>query len=192
MIEATARGAWQELDAKVRPFVARRVRRPEDVDDLVQDIFLKLQRGLPDLREDDRFGTWVYRVARNAITDYRRANGRRVLLEEASREDEPDTEIDPDTSTEAELAGYVATFVTLLPSPYREAITLTDLQGLSQKDAADMVGISLSGMKSRVQRGRRLLREALDACCAIALDARGHVIGCEARPDGPLPCCRCR
>src|SRR5262245_48301292 len=47
-----------------------------------------------------------------------------------------------------------------------------------------MLGISLSGMKSRVQRGRAQLREAVDECCSIGLDARGHVVSCEARPEG--------
>lgn len=55
-----------------------------------------------------------------------------------------------------------------------------------------MIGISLSGMKSRVQRGRQQLREMFEACCEIALDVRGHVVSCEPRPDGRLPDCRCR
>ena len=85
----------------------------------------------------------------------------------------------------------LAVFVAALPSPYREAMTLTELQGMSQKDAAEMLGISLSGMKSRVQRGRQQIREMLQACCGIALDARGRVLSYERRPDGKVPenCC---
>jgi RNA polymerase sigma-70 factor, ECF subfamily len=83
-------------------------------------------------------------------------------------------------------------FVEMLPSRYREALTLTELQGITQKEAAAMLGISVSGMKSRVQRGREQLREALEACCTIALDTRGRVVSCEPRPDGRLPDCRCR
>jgi RNA polymerase sigma-70 factor, ECF subfamily len=96
-----------------------------------------------------------------------------------------------DHAAERELAGYVAPFVAMLPSPYREALMLTELEGLTQKQAADMIGISLSGMKSRVQRGRQQLRKALEDCCHIALDARGRVVSYEPRPDGRLPsgCC---
>ena len=54
-----------------------------------------------------------------------------------------------------------------------------------------MLGISLSAMKSRVQRGREQLREAFEDCCRIALDARGRVVACEPRPDGKLPDCSC-
>ena len=74
-----------------------------------------------------------------------------------------------------------------LPSPYREAITLTELQGLTQKDAAEMMGVSLSGMKSRVQRGRERIRAMFEACCEISLDCRGRVVACEARDIEQVP-----
>lgn len=193
MIETTARGAWRELDARIRPFVARRVRSSSDVDDVVQDVFLRMQRALPGLREEERFGPWVYRIARSAIADHHRVVARHPIAES----DAPEEEVPPPGSpregdAESELATYVATFIAMLEPPYREALTLTELRGLSQKEAAAMLGISVSGMKSRVQRGRHLLREALESCCKIALDVRGHVVGCEVRPDGRLPDCRCR
>jgi RNA polymerase sigma-70 factor (ECF subfamily) len=78
--------------------------------------------------------------------------------------------------------------VARLPSPYREAVTLVELEGLTAREAAEMVGISVSGMKSRVQRGRAQLREMLDACCEIALDARGKVVEFTPRVPGQ-PCC---
>lgn len=98
---------------------------------------------------------------------------------------------DDEHEAEQALARSVGPFIAMLPSPYREALTLTELQGLTQKEAAERVGISLSGMKSRVQRGRQQLRKALEDCCHIALDARGRVIACEVRADGKLPggCC---
>jgi RNA polymerase sigma-70 factor (ECF subfamily) len=89
---------------------------------------------------------------------------------------------------EQELATHVAPFVASLPSPYRAALTLTELEGLTQKEAAEMLGVPLSTMKSRVQRGRERLREIFDACCEISLDARGSVVECEPRPDRPVAC----
>jgi RNA polymerase sigma-70 factor, ECF subfamily len=187
MIEPSARGAWRDLDAKLRPFVARRVGSVSDVDDVVQDVFLRMQRGLPALREDSRFGSWVYQIARSAIADHHRMKARHPLPpsgEEGEGEGKgegllaapPPPALAEENDAASELASYVATFIAMLDSPYREALTLTELQGLSQKEAAEMLGISLSGMKSRVQRGRARLREALEACCRIAVDARGHVV----------------
>lgn len=179
------RDGVRALEAKLRPFVARRVRSAADVDDVVQDVFLRMQRGLGSLRDDQRFGPWVYRIARSAIVDHGRAAGRYALGEPLDEREAPAEDDDEGVATE--LASYIAPFVALLPSPYREALTLTELEGLSQREAAQMTGVSFSGMKSRVQRGRVLLREALEACCHIALDVRGRVTACEPRRDGRLP-----
>lgn len=191
VIAAAERGGWSELEQKLRPFVARRLANPADVDDVVQDVFLRMQRGLGSLRDEERFGPWVYQVARSAVVDHVRRARRTPLAPGAAEELELPEEEDDVSAVERELASYIAPFVAMLPSPYREALTLTELEGLTQKQAAEMLGISLSGMKSRVQRGRRELRKALEECCHIALDGRGRVVSCEPRPDGKLPpsCC---
>lgn len=192
MIDSAARGAVRDLEAKLRPYVARRVRAAADVDDVVQEVFVRMQRGISGLRDDERFGAWVYQVARSAIADHRRAAAKHRVVDATGAEEEPVAAEDADPlAVEEELAGYLAPFVAALPSPYREALTLTELEGLTQKQAAEMLGVSLSGMKSRVQRGRALLRRSLEDCCHIALDARGRVVSCEPRPDGKLPdgCC---
>ncbi len=189
MIEAGARGAWRELEGQLRPFVARRV-PPADVDDVVQDVFLRLYRGLATLRDDQRFGGWVYQVARNAITDHHRRAARDARWTEIGDVENAAAIAEDDDAVAQEVAVHATLFVALLPSPYREALTLTELEGCTQKDAAEMLGISVSGMKSRVQRGRRLLREALDACCRIALDGRGRVVACEPRRvSNTTDCC---
>lgn len=196
MIQPNARGAWQELEWQLRPFVARRLSQSADVDDVLQDIYLRIQTGIGELHDSDRFGPWVYRVARSALADHGRTRARHPLSLDAPAEPEvpappSDTLEDGDGSPEQGLAQNIAVFVAALPSPYREAITLTELQGMSQKDAAEMMGISVSGMKSRVQRGRQQIREMLRTCCEIALDARGRVLSYDRRVDGTVPenCC---
>jgi RNA polymerase sigma-70 factor (ECF subfamily) len=191
MIDADTRCAYRELEARLRPFVARRVSGASEVDDVMQDVFLRMQRSLPGLRDEERFGPWVYKVARSAIAEHRRVRSRHPLaigkpLEAADSGDEED-----DGTVARELAAYLAPLVAMLPSPYREALTLTELEGTTQREAAEMMGISVSGMKSRVQRGREKLRQMIEHCCEIALDARGRVVACEPRNDGKRPpeCC---
>jgi RNA polymerase sigma-70 factor, ECF subfamily len=192
LIDPAAQGAFVDLTTRLRPFVARRV-RGDEVDDVLQEVFLRMHRGLPTLRDDQRFGPWVYQIARSAIVDHQRAASRHPSATLSATEELPEVQ-DADAGGRAEraLAVHIAPFVAMLPSPYREALTLTELQGLTQKQAAEMLGVSLSGMKSRVQRGRVRLRELLEACCKIALDVRGGVMACEPRlgraPDG----CKCR
>ncbi len=76
VIPSTARGAWNELEARLRPWVARRVAARADVDDILQEVFVRIHRGGDDLRDGERFGGWVYRIAGHAVADHRRARAR--------------------------------------------------------------------------------------------------------------------
>lgn len=188
MIPSEARGAWNEIEVRLRPYVARRVASAADVDDIVQEIFVRIHRGVAGLRDGERFGGWVYRIAESVIVDSARARARQPSPRAEVPEPRP---IDPTEGAAEELqealGECVALFIARLPSPYREAITLTELEGLTQKDAADMLNISISGMKSRVQRGRERIRDMFDECCRISVDCRGRVVECEARETAEIP-----
>lgn len=174
---------WESLATRLRPFVRRRVAGDSDADDVLQDILLRMYRGLPGVRDADRLDAWMYRVARTAIADHLRVRARHPVASEVTPSEDLDEPFADDSGAVAErLAEGLAFFVALLPSPYREAVTLVDLENRTHKDAAEMLGISLSGMKSRVQRGRARIRALLEQCCEIALDARGRIIACEPRP----------
>jgi len=190
MIGTEARGAWKELERHLRPYLARRVASAADIDDLLQDIFIRLHQGLASLQDEERFGGWVYRVANSAIIDKARQRARTPQVETRDDVEASTTADDAADQLHSELGVCVALFVGRLPSPYREAVTLTELEGLSQKDAAEMLGISLSGMKSRVQRGREKIRRMFEDCCQISVDCRGRVIECEPRniDEVPLDC----
>ena len=156
---------------QIRPFVERRV-APSDVDDVMQVILQRVHTGADVLDEDTRFAAWLHRVARNAIIDHHRRGTRRDAKHDAFASQWRD-EAEEQADAVASLSLFVRAFVEMLPSPYREALNLTEIQGLTMREAAELEGVSISGMKSRVQRGRRLLRELFEACCEIALDARG-------------------
>lgn len=187
MIAVEARGAWRELEARLRPYVMRRVASAHDADDVLQEVFVRIHRGENALLDGESFGGWVYRIARNAVVDHQRSRSRHPLPKDDSltaREAALESETD---DIESDLAECVALFVARLPSPYREAITLTDLQGVTQREAAEMLGISLSGMKSRVQRGRERIRHMFEECCEMSVDARGRVLECTPRALQEIP-----
>lgn len=175
---------WHEVAAKLRPFVAVRVAAP-DVDDVIQDVLVRIHRGLGDLADDQRFTAWMYRIARNAIAEHGRTRARHPIAEPRELA-APHDETDDDRAAASALAACLTAFVARLPSPYREAVTLVELEGLTARAAAELAGVSPSGMKSRVQRGRAQLRAMLDDCCAIALDIRGKVT--DVMPRGQTCC----
>lgn len=187
MITSEARGAWHDIERRLRPYVARRVASVVDVDDVLQEIFVRVHRGLSSLRDGESFGGWVYRVAQSAIADAARARARSVLELVAETPEVASQEGDGSDDLESELGACVALFVARLPAPYREAVTLTELEGLTQKDAAEMLGVTLSAMKSRTLRGREKIRGMFEECCSISVDCRGRVTACEPRALEQVP-----
>ena len=185
---------WQELHDNLRSFVARRVRNDADVDDLVQRVLLQIVKGIGSLRDSQRLHAWVYRTARNVIVDHYRSSGVRRELASGGTDDlvlagGPELSVDDETVALRELAACLTPMVRLLSPTYREAIVLADLEGMTQAEGAERLGVSVSGMKSRVQRGRRQLKALLDACCRVDLDHRGSIVGYEPRQQDS--CGRC-
>ena len=170
---------WAELVGQVRRFVGRRVNDPHAADDVTQDVMLKVQANLGDLPPEERLSAWVLRVARNAVIDHYRARGVRdhAPIDDAKLPD--DADVSEQAAAIAELMPCLNKIITRLPEPYRTALTLADLEGLSQQELADLVGVSLSGAKSRVQRARQQLREMILDCCDIVRDGRGGVADVE-------------
>lgn len=185
---------WDDVHANLRTFIGRRVRNTADADDLVQQVMLRLVAGLDTLRDSDRVYAWVYRTARNAIVDhYRSPVTRREIASGDAAEVAPAVPAvaaadEDEGAALRELASCLAPMLATLPAAHQNAIRLTELEGRGQAEAARAEGISLSGMKSRVQRGRRQLRAALEACCAVHLDRRGGVMAYEPPAAGG---CRC-
>jgi RNA polymerase sigma-70 factor, ECF subfamily len=180
--------------ARLHAFLARRVKSPEVADDLTQEVLLRLLQHRDTAVENST--AWLYRVARNVLIDhYRsRASQRRlhagdpataatVLAEEPFAEDPQ--------AAQRELAGCLRSLVDQLAEPYRSAVTAVDLDGQTQTDVARRLGLSVSGMKSRVQRGRRQLRQLLTACCRVHTSPAGGISdyeageGCADDPTAP-------
>ena len=99
--------------------------------------------------------------------------------------------LDDEDAALRELATCLAPMLRQLAPAYQEAVRIVDLEGVTQQEAARRAGVSLSGMKSRVQRGRQQLRAVLEACCRIDLDHRGSISGYAARHPDACGCGGC-
>jgi RNA polymerase sigma-70 factor, ECF subfamily len=199
----TAEYIWREFGTQLRAFVHRRIADPQRADDVIGEVLLRVHQHLGQLDEHDQLTAWVYRIARNAIIDdYRRAareQARLVPIPDDAPDELPEVSDGEQPAVLRELSSCLRPLLTGLPAEQRRAVQLTDLDGLTQARAAELEGVSLSGMKSRVQRGRRRLAALLDACCALTLDGRGmpmdytptgrHTVpgGCSCAGRGSVP-----
>jgi RNA polymerase sigma-70 factor (ECF subfamily) len=180
---------WAETTTRLRAFIARRVDNPHIADDITQDVLTRSLAGGALDTVDNPTG-WLYRAARNAVIDHYRLRRRHEpLLDEGERWTEPeDRDSGPNQATH-ELARCLQPLVDQLPAIYRDALTRVDLQGQTHVQAAAATSVSVSGMKSRVQRGRRQLRALVTACCAVHIDSTGAIHSYE--PDDRRCACSC-
>lgn len=172
---------WQDFSARLRGYIGSRVENADDAEDILQDVFYKIHSGIGGLDDSSRLGSWVYRITQNRIVDYyrRRASRRTVDTEPGDSAAVPPETGDDEPNLDAWMRGAIQE----LPDKYREAITLTEIDGLTQAELAERVGISLSGAKSRVQRGRAMIKDMLLACCHLEFDSRGNIIDYRRRDD---------
>jgi RNA polymerase sigma-70 factor, ECF subfamily len=164
---------WREFRQPLLSFISRRVPNAAEADDVLQDVFLKVHRHLSEVNDETRLASWLYQVARNTLIDRHRRTRAMEELPESLPLAEDEAEV---LAAERHIAGCLKATIEELPAPYRDALLLSELEGLPQRVVAERLGLSLSGAKSRVQRGRRMVRDTLLACCHFEFDQRGRIM----------------
>lgn len=179
---------WHDFHGRLLDFIARRVRDRDSAEDILQEVMLRIHRHAGQLKSASAVGAWVHQIARSAIADhYRSAPVRREQPVGIDLDRDEPPLIEPSAELRSELAACLGPLLELLPTIHREALTLTEVEGLTQASAAARLGLSTSGMKSRVQRARVQLRDLLVACCEIELDRRGGIMSYQPR-RAPCDC----
>jgi len=163
----------------LQQFIRHRVSDDATAEDLLQDVFLKIHQHVETLKDVKKLESWIYTLTRNAIIDYYRSTRPTTSLDVPEALQLPEDL--PDEDVVSELFPSVRAMVMSLPAQDRQALILTEYQGLTQKELAERLGLSVSGAKSRVQRARNKLKQQLLDCCHFELDRRGHVIDYQAR-----------
>ena len=171
---------WRDYHDKLLGFILGRVETREVAEDILQDVFIKIQKGLDRLQDNQRIEGWIYQIVRNAIVDYYRSRKLFEELPQSLAAPEPEQEV----QARFELSTCLQPMIDSLPTLYRDALQMSEINGLGQKQVAEALGLSLSGAKSRVQRGRTMILKLLTDCCRFDRDYRGTIVGYEPRtPD---------
>lgn len=170
---------WQSLRGSLGSYIRRRIKNPQDAEDVLQDVLLKTLKGIAALKDPTALAPWAYRIAQNAIADYYRSAKTADVLDP----DIADPQAEAAEDLNRELAGCLAAMIDDLPEPYREAIVLVERDGMTQREYSARCGLSVSGAKARVQRARRKLKAKLLGCCRVELDRMGNILDYEHLDD---------
>jgi len=162
---------WQQYQSKLKGLLYSKLNQPEDVEDLLQEILLKTHQQLPQLHESEKLNAWLWRLANNTLTDFYRQRARQnQALEQVDWQ-----QAAPQLSIE-QLANCLEPMLQALPRESAELLRQIDLEGQSQRQLAEQLGISYSGLKSRVQRARSALRQVVESCCTLEANDRGELL----------------
>ena len=169
-MDALIRASYTDVYALCRQLLGDQ----SDAADATQEVYLRVVRSVLGFRGEAAFGTWLHRVTVNVcMTHLRRRGDVRARGQSAgetafaapdSVDDLPDTEADPAVRAErADLAARTARALATLPEDAREVVVLRDVQGLSTREAAELLGITENLVKVRLHRAHARLRELVEA-----------------------------
>lgn len=191
----TSADLYASHHGRIRGYILTMVHDPTEADDLTQEVFLRAHRGLDSVRDLDALTSWLYRIATHVCYDRYRKSSRVPRLDpldvtgsdEPSREGERPGEVSLDKVIErAEMSSCVRNYLDELSDDYRHVIILHDLDGLTNPEIAEMLGVSVDAVKIRVHRARRKLQAALKANCDFSYDEHG-VFVCEVTSAASAP-----
>ncbi|WP_421918972.1 RNA polymerase sigma factor SigZ [Marinifilum sp.] len=175
---------WNIYHKQLLSFIQKRVSDSVLAEDILQEVFIKIHSKIDSLQEDKKIKAWLFQITRNTIIDYYRKSSKAEEVDAniLDLEDENNAEAMADIQT------CIVPMIKSLPEDYRDALMLSELNGLSQKELSEKLQISYSAAKSRVQRGRSLLKEALSKCCSFEKDANGKIIDYEKKASSCNNC----
>ncbi|PAU94903.1 hypothetical protein CK503_05390 [Aliifodinibius salipaludis] len=175
---------WRRFSDQVRGFIRSKVSSDQEAEDVLQDIFIRIHKGIGDLRHKDRVQSWGFGIARRALADHYRQKGRdkeKPVGSEVKRDGDENplldlNEFEGDHDVHEEVLSWLIPMIDELPEKYGEPLKMADVEGKTQQEVADYFGLSLSGAKSRVQRARQKLGEVLAACCEVQFGEEGRAV----------------
>lgn len=172
----------QQLYNPLFLYIKKRVNNQEDAEDLTQEVFFKLSKS--DSSKPENIKSWVYTIAKNAITDYYRK--KKVLTEDVDNVEFVDEEEEDNKEAVNGLSSCVVSFINQLPEEYRSIMILSELENMPQKEIAETLGMNYTTVRSKVQRGRRKLKDVFTDCCTVLQGGKGSILGYSK--NRPKPC----
>ena len=165
--------SWQDSSQELLRYIVSKIHIKEDAEDILQDVYIKTIQKVATLRPDTNLNAWLYTVTKNAINDYFRLKQRKPMDELG------DNQLSDSVSENSKNDGFCCLdpHINELPEKYRQVIILSEIEGKKHQEIADTLNLSLSAIKSRVVRGREMLKDKFISCCKYHVNDEGKLSG---------------
>src|SRR5512134_3418649 len=189
--------SFEAIHSSYRPRIVRYLTRfvgPDAAEDLAQEVFVRVSRGLSDFRGDAKISTWIYRIATNVATDRLRSRSFKESQRDQTNPTGEGSIQDVDALPEEkrpslerqlvrqEMSSCVHDYINTLPESYRAVVLLSEIEGLTNQEIADVLGLTLEIVKIRLHRGRAKLKEKLKTGCRFDRDEE-NILVCDPKAD---------
>ena len=178
---------WKNFHSHLYAFIFGKVNNKELAEDILMDVFIKIQTKLSDLKDINKLESWIFQITRNAINDHYRSKSYNSELRE-NQEIFDDEEEKEDNQFMNTTEHWLKNYINVLPDKYRKAILSTDINGIPIKELAENLDITYVNAKARVQRGRKMLKQNLDQCCSFYVDKYGKVLDVKKKDSSCSDC----
>lgn len=166
---------WQTFHQQLLGFILGKVNNKACAEDILQDVFIKVIKNIDQLQDEEKLQSWLYQICRHSIIDYYRKKpvaGNSDMLDSLIADSE-------NHQQQAQLSRCISTLINQLPDNVSGILADSELEQIKQKDIAQKFELSLSATKSRIQRGRSLLKNKLTACCEFEFSEKGPEAQCN-------------
>lgn len=173
---------WNNFGTQLHALICHKTKHQDHCNDILQEVYIKMIENIDKVEKAANIKSYLLKMADNAVTDHyrRKANKTKsnysediLIADEAEKRD-----------ASLQLADCcLRPMIESLEPIYREALILTELEGLSHKEFAEKIGISYTNAKSRVQRARQKLNTVILNCCSYEFDKYGNIISGEKKSE---------
>ncbi|WP_036155170.1 sigma-70 family RNA polymerase sigma factor [Maribacter forsetii] len=171
---------WDKHKGHLLNFIKTKIDDEHNAEDILQEVSIKLHGNLNRKTEIKNHKTWLFQVTRNTIADYYRKNKKHSELSINQ------SEININSSAcVCDLSGFV--IQTYLPEKYSRPLYLSDIDQKPQQEIAELLDLSLTATKSRIQRGRKKLKELVSDCIDISYNNKDQVSDFQLKNNCELP-----
>lgn len=178
---------WIKFSHPVKDFIRNQTHKADVTDDILQEVFIKIHQNLHLLRDEERMAGWVFQIARNTVLNYFRTQKKNLENQRFHQRETEGESYFKENDLNEMVGNWLEKFRKDLAPKYQEALQLVDVEGITQVELANRLGISVSGAKSRVQRGREQLKQKLVDCCPVKTDQYGNILEIQSK-DGNCTC----
>ncbi|RKS02435.1 sigma-70 family RNA polymerase sigma factor [Flavobacterium sp. 102] len=166
----TSESLWEVYSKDLKRYVFSQIKDEDTTNDVLQEVFIKIHLNIASLQKKESVKSWVFTIAHNTLMNFLNKKSIPFPIEDVADDFSADEEIHSAKSCLLPL-------IKNLPEKYSEPLLLSEIKGKKQAEVANLLGITLSGAKSRIQRGRKLLQQGFMDCCHYKLNNDGFLVG---------------